>query len=187
MVDVVSMLPLLEGWDAVKLNGSEGLKAGGEDVSLYESTEDESMWLVSARLHSNVSDVDMTLTYEPADGSETITFHLGPDALNSVGAYAQSNLPYVANYDATANEYLTEFVPVPPFPMKGRLYIMLKPGSSDATANYDVLLIKVTNDDLFLSSLRGLMGTVSAESKGAVPHEEIGPSFIRRRYEGFLP
>jgi len=161
-VDILGMLPLLDGWSYLRVNGSQSLPAG-ETVTLYESDGDEQSWLIGAVFHSDVADAGLVLNlYTP--GGQTLTYDLNPAKLYANG-FTQPNRvePYVAVYDDTANSYGAIFQPSTVLPLVGQLAVSLIGGSSDATVAYDAQLVRIGDPSAFTESLQAVLGIASLD------------------------
>ena len=190
MVGTLDLLPLLEGWDWIRLTGEKPLEASDTPVALYESEEDEMGWLVSARMSSTVADASLTIEYDPVGSGQVLRFALNPEALYRAGYYYASSLPYVSDYDPTNSSYGAEFRPSPPLGLKGRLTITASPGSGDGTLRYDVLMAIISDAEAFYNSLKAVLGPqiiqqVAPAQQPAAP--KAGLPAVRRPYQGFLP
>jgi len=186
-MDLLGMLPLLEGWTEIRFIDTEPVGAG-KKKEVYSSSDEEAGWFIGARVTSNVPDAGLRIEYDPAFGSTT-EFRLIASELEGKGYTFTSTMPFVAVYSPGTNEYAVELSPNPPLAIKGRMRIELIGGSSDATLNYEVLLIRVTNMDLFIGSLRALMPQLQVQVPAQPPTPGLpapAPRIIRE-YEGFLP
>jgi len=217
MVNILELLPMLEGWSWVRISGSKTLNANDNPIELYKSPATELGWLVSARMSSTVADMSLNIQYDPEETGQTITFGLNPYELHSKGFYIEGYTPYVVNYDTENNEYAAAFNPSIPFSMKGILTVTASPGSNDGTIQYDVIYLQVTNENSFFESLRRALGvsdilaqlnqslnyeylsatylSAIAKQEAVLKVEEIQPPVpvtqvttpSRKKYEGFLP
>lgn len=193
MVDILGLLPILNGWNWIRITGDEELKAGQDPVTLYASEDAEFGWLISARMSANVADIDLRIRYDPTESGQTLDFNLNPEELYSAGYYSKSNMPYVTNYDPVNNAYAAEFKPEPPLSLKGTLTVRAMPGSSDGELHYDVLILQVTDLTAFVDSLRAVFGISTIidllNNLGVTQPEkpiEI-PKIAVSEYTGFLP
>ncbi len=194
MVDILGLLPILNGWNWVRVNGSEKLNADDAPKELYESENGEFGWLISARVSTDVADAGLRISYDPEESGQSLQFSLIPQELYDAGYFDKSNMPYVANYDP-AGKYTAEFTPQPPLSLKGTLTITAVPGSTDATVNYDVLILEVTDIGVFVDSLRVIFGieTIIQLLNQPIrqperPRQPVTlPPVAPSQYTGFLP
>ena len=154
-MDVLSMLPLLDGWSYLRLSGSTSLSKSTE---LYQSDGNEQLWLFGAVFTSDVADAGLSLTLT-TPGGQTITYDLTPANLYNAGRTQPNGVePYVAKYDDTADEYEAVFSPTQPLPLSGQLTVNLVAGSTTATAYYNAALVKVDDPQAFQDSLQAVVG-----------------------------
>lgn len=193
MVDLLGLLPLLNGWDWINVRGSKQVASGDDAREIFASEESMFGWLISARMSTDVSDAELQIIYDPTESRRTLKFDLNPSRLYSAGYYYRSHGPYVANYNETNNEYAAEFFPQPPIAMKGSLEIYIIPGSSDGTVHYDVTILEVSDIDAFVDSLRDVFGVPTIidalnNLRAGQPQQPIElPEVTIRQYRGFLP
>ena len=154
-MDVLSLLPLLDGWSYLRLNGSQLVS---KQVELYQSDGNEQLWLFGAVFESDVADAGLSLTLN-TPGGQTVTYDLTPANLYNAGRTQPNGVePYVAKYDDTADEYEAVFSPTQPLPLSGQLAVNLVAGSSTASVYYDSALVKVDDPQAFQDSLRAVIG-----------------------------
>ena len=159
-MDVLSLLPLLDGWSYLRISGSTSL---GEGSELYSSEGNEQLWLFGAVFTSDVSDAGLSLTLT-TPGGQTITYDLTPADLYSAGRTQPNGVePYVAKYDDVNNSYEVVFSPNQPMPLSGELTVNLKAGSSTANVYYDVALVRVDDPQAFQDSLRAVIGVTGTD------------------------
>ena len=198
-MDILGLLPLLNGWSWVRITGNKDISSNSDEQVIYESEGGEFGWLINARMSSDVSDMELDIIYDPTESGQTLTFRLNPEYLNTEGFSYRSNMPYVANYDPTNSEYAAEFVPEPPLAMKGTITVVAMPGSSDGKIYYDVQILRVTDLNAFVESVRAVFGIntmielLNSINKPSEPVKlpEITPvklpEITPRQYTGFLP
>ena len=193
MVNVLELLPLLQGWNWIRFKDSTSIQAS-QEKTIYSSTESERGWIVSARVSTDVADVQLDIRYDPEESGQTIDINLNPQNLYNAGYTYASGWPYVAVYEPTQNEYAAEFVPTSPFAFNGQLIIKLVGGSSDANVNYDIQMVSITDFKTFVESLRHIIGISDVLSMLAQlqqpqqPQVPVKvPTFEPYQYRGFLP
>ena len=194
MVDILGLLPVLNGWNWIRINDDITLNPTDEPEELYASGDNELGWLVSARMSSNVSDMDLRIRYDPVESGQTLDFNLNPEELHAKGYTYPSNMPYVSDYDPSGSIYSSELIPNPPLAMKGRITITAAPGSSSGTMNYDIMLLQITDISAFVDSLRAIFGIqtiIDLLNSLGTPQEPKPPielpEVTASKYTGFLP
>jgi len=194
MVDLLGLLPILNGWNWVRLKDDTQIKTTDSPKEVYSTEEPMFGWVIDARMSSDVSDVTLRVRYDPVESGQTLDFDLNPEQLYTSGYYYRSNLPYVSNYDPVNSQYAAEYSPKPPLAIKGDLTVSVLPGSSDATVNYDVTILEVTDIEAFVESLRAVFGIgtiidlLNSLTTPEMPKAPIElPKVTVKEYTGFLP
>ena len=164
MVNLLDMLPLLQGWSFVRINWEKELNAG-EDANLYESPDNEKGWLLGAVFGSDKADASLSLTYNTAETGQTISYELKPDDLYSAHRISPNGLgPYVSVYDDVNSIYEAIFSPAVPFPFDGTIAINAIGGSSSANVSVDVQMVLITDETTFANGLQKLLGVTDIEN-----------------------
>lgn len=158
MVNLLDVLPLLQGWSFVRIN--ENISIGANNSKeLYETPDVEQGWLLGAVFGADQKDASLQIVYNTAETGQTITFSLKPDDLYSAHRVSPNSVgPYVAVYDDTNNIYEAVFAPAVPFPFDGTLSITAYAGASGADVSADVQLVEITDVGTFMNGLQSVLG-----------------------------
>ena len=160
---MLHILPLLHGWNLMRITDSKELQAG-KYSTLYESSDDEKGWILGAIFSSNEPNASLEIIYDATKSGQTISFTLKPSLLHSVHRIAPNGLsPYLAIYDDANNIYEAIFAPTTPFPFDGTLTITAIGGVNDSNVYFDVQFIVITDESAFIDSLRQLIGVSDIE------------------------
>ena len=161
MVDIISLLPLLNGWKYVTADLTATVPVGNS-VELYSDPISQA-WLLDAALLATDAYTTITMTFKPTDflfqATIATTYQTsalaslpGPDF--SVSLYNQPSPSF------TVGTYLLNFscsypLPLPPN-TKFRITLSLSAGttSQNSVCQGNLVYVKVIDEDLFRQSLK---------------------------------
>jgi len=152
-MDLLSLLPLLDGWTELRFSDDKELTADEPNFTVYQSQSQEQGWLLGATFQSDQPDAQLEVLLALTGGAQ-VSYDLNPGQLYSLHRTSPNRLgPYVAVYDDTNGIYSVVFDPAVPMPFSGALTATAQRGSADANVNYELTLIKITDEDNFRESL----------------------------------